>query len=64
MSLVSLVSLVVGLVLIFLLLWAGETLIDNAKGKQILYVVVVVFAVIWVLQCFGLMGPIGDLRIK
>lgn len=60
----SLISLVVGLIVIGLLLWAVQQLPGNATIKNIAYVVIVVFAVLWLLQQLGLMGSVSDLQLR
>jgi uncharacterized membrane protein YwzB len=60
----SLLAIVVVLFVIGLLMWALNQFPIDAMIKKIIYVVVVVFVVIWLLQSFGLLGAIGDIRIK
>jgi hypothetical protein len=61
----SLISLVVTLAVVGLLLWAINTIIPmDGKIKQVINVVVIVFICIWMLQQFGLLGSIGDVRIR
>ena len=61
----SLVSLVVVLVVVGVILWLVNTYIpmDN-KIKSILNVVVLIVVVLWLLQAFGVLGNIGDVRIR
>lgn len=59
-----LIQLVVVLVVVGVLLWAvNQYLPMDGKIKQILNVVVVIAVVIWLLQVFGLLAGIGDIRI-
>ncbi len=61
----SLISLVVVLIVVGVLLWVVNTLIPmDAKIKQILNVVVIIFVLIWLLQVLGVLGGIGDMRIR
>ena len=60
----TLVSIVVVLVVIGLILWLINTYIPMAGAiKSLLNVVVFLFVLIWLLQVFGLIGPINGLRI-
>jgi hypothetical protein len=60
----SLISLVIVLLVVGILLWAVNTYIPmDRKIKSILNVVVVIVVVIWLLQVFGVMGPLDNIRI-
>ena len=60
----SLVSLVVVLVIVGVILWLINSYIPmDAKIKKILNVVVVIVVIIWLLQAFGILGNIKELRI-
>ena len=60
----SLINLLVVLVVVGVLLWLVNNYIPmDGKIKQILNVVVVILVVIWLLQSFGLLGPLGGIRI-
>ncbi len=61
----SLLTIVGVLILFGLVLWAVSALpwID-AGIKKIIYIVIVVFLVIWMLQSFGIMPALGSVRIK
>jgi len=60
----TLVGIVVVLVVVGLILWLINTYIPMAGGiKSLLNIVVFVFMLIWLLQVFGLMGPIAGLHI-
>jgi len=60
----SLLSLVVGLIVVGLLLWLVNTYIPmDGKIKKILNVVVVVCVVVWLLNSFGVLGHGGDIRV-
>ena len=59
-----LVTLVVYLVIVGVLLWLVNSYIPmDGKIKQILNVVVVVVVVVWLLQVFGVMGPLNRIRV-
>jgi hypothetical protein len=60
----TLVGIVVVLVVVGLILWLINTYIPMAGAiKSLLNIVVFVFMLIWLLQVFGLMGPIAGLHI-
>ncbi len=60
----SLLSVVFVIVMVGVLLWALNSFIPmDGKIRNILNVVVVVFLVVWLLQGFGVLGPIGGIRI-
>jgi hypothetical protein len=61
---VTLVDIVVILVVIGLVMWLINTYIPMAGPiKSLLNIVVFVVVLIWILQIFGLIGPIPGLRI-
>jgi hypothetical protein len=52
------------LIVVGVLLWLVNSYIPmDAKIKSILNAVVVIAVVIWLLQVFGLIGPIEDFRV-
>lgn len=58
----SLASLVVGLIVVGVLLWAVNAFIPmDAKIKQILNVVVVICVILWLLSAFGILN--FDMRV-
>jgi hypothetical protein len=60
----SLLNVVIVLVVVGVLLWLVNTYIPmDGKIKQILNIVVVIAAVIWLLQAFGVLGSLGNIRI-
>jgi hypothetical protein len=60
----TLVGIVVVLVVVGLILWLINTYIPMAGAiKSLLNIVVFVVVLIWLLQVFGLIGPIKGLRI-
>jgi hypothetical protein len=59
-----LIQLVVVLIVVGVLLWAVNNYIPmDAKIKQILNVVVVIAVVLWLLQVFGILSGLGNIRI-
>ncbi len=60
----TLVGIVVVLVVVGLILWLINTYIPMAGAiKSLLNVVVFVVVLIWLLQTFGLIGPINGVHI-
>jgi undecaprenyl pyrophosphate phosphatase UppP len=61
----SLITIVLVLIVVGVLLWLINTYIPmDRKIKNILNIVVVVVVVIWLLQAFGLMGPLNRIRVR
>jgi hypothetical protein len=61
----SLIGLVLTLVIVGVLLWLINNYVPmDSKIKTIVNVVVVVAVVIWVLQAFGVLGSLRDIRIR
>jgi len=61
----SLIGLVITLVVVGVLLWLLNTYVPmDAKISKIINVVVVIVVVIWVLQAFGLLGSLQNIRIR
>ncbi len=59
-----LINLVVVLIVVGVLLWLVNSFIPmDRKIKQILNIVVVIAVVIWLLQVFGVIGSLGNVRI-
>jgi len=59
-----LINLVVVLIVIGVLLWLVNSFIPmDGKIKQILNIVVVIAVVIWLLQVFGVIGSLGNIRV-
>jgi 1-acyl-sn-glycerol-3-phosphate acyltransferase len=60
----SLLTLILVLIVVGVLLWLVNNYIPmDSKIKGILNAVVVILVVLWLLQAFGLLGPIGGIRI-
>jgi hypothetical protein len=61
----SLVGVVLTLVVVGVLLWLLNTYVPmDSKIKSILNAVVVIVVVVWLLQAFGLLSSLQDLRIR
>jgi cation transporter-like permease len=60
----SLLTLIVVLIVVGVLLWLVNNYVPmDGKIKSILNAVVVILVVLWLLQAFGLLGPIGNIRL-
>jgi hypothetical protein len=61
----SLIGLILTLVVVGVLLWLVNNYVPmDAKIKTIINVVVVIVVVIWLLQVFGVLGSLRDIRIR
>jgi hypothetical protein len=61
----SLIGLVLTLVIVGVLLWLINNYVPmDSKIKTIVNVVVVIVVVIWLLQAFGVVGSLRDIRIR
>jgi hypothetical protein len=59
-----LINLVVVLIVVGVLLWLVNNYVPmDGKIKRILNVVVVIVVVLWLLQVFGLLTGIGNIRV-
>jgi hypothetical protein len=57
-------QLLITLIVVGVILWAINNYIPmDGKIKSILNIVVVVVVVLWLLQVFGLMGSINNMRV-
>lgn len=60
-----LINIVITLIVIGILLWLEETYLPLAAPiKTIIRVVVIIVVVLWLLQTFGLLGSVGNVRIR
>jgi hypothetical protein len=60
----SLITIVVVLVVVGIVLWLINAYIPmQSTIKSILNAVVIIVVVIWLLQVFGILGSIGNVRI-
>jgi hypothetical protein len=61
----SLMGVVLTLIVVGVLLWLLNNYIPmDGKIKRILNAVVVIVVVIWLLQAFGLLGSLQNIRIR
>ena len=61
----NLIGLILTLVVVGVVLWLLNNYVPmDAKIKKIINVVVVIVVVIWLLQQFGLLGSLRDVRIR
>lgn len=61
----SLISLLITLVVVGVLLWLLNNYVPmDGKIKTIINVVVVIVVVIWLLQAFGILGSLQNIRIR
>jgi hypothetical protein len=60
----SLIGLIITLVVVGVLLWLLNNYVPmDGKIKRIINVVVVIVVVIWLLQVFGLLGSLRNIRV-
>lgn len=61
----NLLTIVITLIIVGILLWLEEKYIPMAQPiKTIIRIVVIIVVVLWLLQGFGILGSIGNIRIK
>ena len=61
----SLIGLILTLVVVGIVLWLVNNYVPmDSKIKTIINVVVVIVVVIWLLQAFGVLGSLRDVRIR
>jgi hypothetical protein len=61
----SLIGLIITLVVVGVLLWLLNNYVPmDGKIKSIINVVVVIVVIIWLLQVFGLLGSLQNIRIR
>ena len=61
----SLIGLVLTLVIVGVLLWLLNNYVPmDSKIKTIINVVVVIVVVVWLLQAFGVLGSLRDVRSR
>lgn len=59
-----LITIVLVLIVVGVLLWLINTYIPmDRKIKNILNIVVVIVVILWLLQAFGLMGPLSRVKV-
>ena len=61
----SLIGLILTLVVVGVLLWLLNNYVPmDSKIKSIINAVVVIVVVIWLVQAFGVLGSLRDIRIR
>ena len=61
----SLIGLILALVVVGVLLWLLNNYVPmDSRIKTIINVVVVIVVVVWLLQAFGVLGSLRDVRIR
>ena len=61
----SLIGLILTLVVVGVVLWLVNNYVPmDSKIKTIINVVVVIVVVVWLLQVFGVLGSMRDVRIR
>jgi hypothetical protein len=61
----SLIGLILTLVVVGVLLWLLNNYVPmDSKIKRIINIVVVIVVVVWLLQAFGVLGSLRDVRIR
>ena len=61
----SLITIVIALIVVGVLLWLVNTYIPmDGKIKKVLNIVVMVVVVLWLLNVFGVMGHVHDVRVS
>lgn len=61
----TLIGLILTLVIVGVIMWAIQVLIPmDPKIKMLLQVVVILVLIIWIAQAFGLLGPLGAVKVR
>jgi hypothetical protein len=60
----SLIGLILVLCLIGLLLYIVNMLPLDATIKKVIHIVALIVVVLWLLQVFGVLGPLGEVRVR
>lgn len=60
-----LINVIILLVIVGVLLYVVETLLPiDATIKRIIHIVIILAVCIWLLQAFGIIGPLGSFRFR
>jgi hypothetical protein len=60
-----LINVIIVLVIVGVLLYVVETLLPiDATIKRIIHIIVIFAVCIWLLQAFGIIGPLGSFRFR
>jgi len=61
----SLIGMIIALALIGVIWYVVETYVPMAKPiKTIIRIVIIIVIILWLLQSFGLLGSVSNIRIK
>jgi hypothetical protein len=62
---VTLIGLLIVLVIVGVVLWLVNTMIPmDGKIKTLINVVVIIVVCLWLLQSFGVIGSLGNVRLR
>jgi len=60
-----LINVIIVLVVVGVLLYVVETLLPiDATIKRIIHIIIILAVCIWLLQAFGIIGPLGSFRFR
>jgi len=60
-----LINVIIVLVVVGVLLYVVETLLPiDATIRRIIHIIVILAVCIWLLQSFGIIGPLGSFRFR
>lgn len=61
----SIIGLIITLAVVGLILWLINTYVPmDQKIKNILNIVVVIFVILWLLQAFGILGSLSNVKVN
>lgn len=61
----TLIGLLIVLIIVGVVLWLVNSMIPmDGKIKTIINVIVIIVVLLWVLQSFGLIGSLGNVRVR
>lgn len=61
----TLIGLIIVLVIVGVLLWLLNTMIPmDGKIKTIINVIVIIVVCLWLLQAFGVIGSLGNVKLR
>jgi len=61
----SLLTIVLVIIVVGILLWAVNSFIPmDSRVRTILHAVVVIALILWLLQAFGILGAVSDVRVN
>jgi hypothetical protein len=60
-----LINVIIVLVIVGVLLYVVETLLPiDATIRRIIHIIIILAVCIWLLQVFGIIGPLGSFRFR